>query len=215
MKKSAELDQINQRLREHVGDSYEMDTKLFEIGVELGRYLQKTNVTSYTTPVIAETAAREKHKKAAWKKLDQIIKILRQFVEAAAQLTLQEQQGPIRYSADIFDRQGQDFPQSISDKCYVQHQTTIASDFQIEVRYTFYGQVLEVFKKYQIFLNISLYFYDTDGQDALEINEVEEFKRAKAHMHNGYHNYEKVPLKTLDQLRDEIDQLRTLMLLSL
>ncbi len=78
------LEELNKLVSEHVGTNKRADEKLFQLGVELGRELQKLGIENYRLPFFenqSQSVNAEKAKRDYIKQLN--VKVLNQVAKAA------------------------------------------------------------------------------------------------------------------------------------
>jgi hypothetical protein len=172
---SKRLDELNMLVSEYIGGHNRADETLFELGVELGRELQKLEIAKYRLPffeIQAQSVNAEKVKRNYIKQLNSTIK--NQVLKAArAHL---EECGSITFNASHHRRDYEKLDDAIGERFGIRNtrvsQTTVGGDF--EIYFTFVGKLQNYFTDNKISPEFYITLYNSYGEDSETVDEVDD-----------------------------------------
>ncbi len=169
------LEELNKLVSEHVGTNKRADEKLFQLGVELGRELQKLGIENYRLPffenqsqsVNAEKAKRDYIKQLNVKVLNQVAKAVRGHIEEYGALTFNASYR--RSSSDKLD-------DDIGLRHGIKHTRTSQSQVggDIELYFSFVGKLAEHFTKNNVSPQFEVTLDSSSGEDNETVYEVDD-----------------------------------------
>lgn len=169
------IEKLNKIVSEHVGASKRADEKLFELGVELGRELQKLSVEKYRLPffetqsqsVSAEKTKRDCIKQLNVKVLSQVVKAVRAHIEEYGALTFNAS-----YRRSDYEKLDDDIGERFGIKHIRTSQTQVGGD--IELYFTFVGKLAEHFTNNNITPQFEVRLDNSSDEDNETVYEVDE-----------------------------------------
>lgn len=169
------LEEINKLVSEHVGENNRADEKLFELGVELGRELQRLEIANFRLPYFdsqSQSVSAEKEKRSHIKKLNtvitsQVIKAMRAHID---------EYGSIQFNASYHRSAHDKLDDGIAQRYGIRNtrtsQVNVGGDF--EIHFTFVGKLLKYFTDNKLSPEFNVTLYNSCGEDNESVDEVDE-----------------------------------------
>jgi len=158
---------LNEKVSKHISGRFRDDVQLFNLGVELGRLLEKSAVAEFELPIFSEL--KEKSKVLAEKKL--IVKKIEQkilYIVKAAHKDQIKVHGIIRYFTKSYLNWNEKLSNEISVKYQLQHlntqQTEVKGDFNLN--FELIGDLGDIFQKNSIPSSVLVTLANSTGGDS-------------------------------------------------
>lgn len=169
------IEKLNRLVDEHVGANKRADEKLFQLGVELGRELQKLGIEKYRLPFFetqSQSVNAEKAKRDYIKQLNEkISNQVRKTVHAHI-----EEYGALTFDASYRRSDQEKLDDAIGARFGIKHtrtsQTQVGGDF--EVYFTFVGKLAELFTNNNVSPQFEVTLYNSSGEDNETLYEYDE-----------------------------------------
>lgn len=169
------IEELNKLVCEHVGANKRADEKLFQLGVELGRELQKLGVETYRLPFFAnqsqsvnvEKTKREYIKQLNLKVLNQVTKAVRAHIDQYGDFTVGARNRRTSYEK---------LDDVIGERYGIKHtRTSQAEDGgDIELHFSFVGKLAEYFVANNVSPNFEVTLENSSGEDSETVYEIDE-----------------------------------------
>jgi hypothetical protein len=169
------LEELNKLLSEYVGKNKRADERLFQIGVELGRELQRLEIENYRLPFFenqSQSVNAEKAKRGYIDKLN--VKALSQ-VAKAVRAHIQEY-GALTFNASYHRSDDEKLDDDIGLRHGIKHTRTSQSQVggDIELYFSFVGKLAEHFTKNNVSPQFEVTLYNSSGEDYETVDEVDD-----------------------------------------
>jgi hypothetical protein len=158
---------LNEKVSKHISGRFRDDVQLFNLGVELGRLLEKSAVAEFELPIFSELKEKSKvlaEKKLVVKKIEQ--KIL--YIVKAAHKEQIKVHGIIRYFTKSYLNWNEKLSNEISVKYQLQHlntqQTEVKGDFNLN--FELIGDLGDIFQKNSIPSSVLVTLANSTGGDS-------------------------------------------------
>ena len=169
---SSRLDELNKLVSEHVGEYKIADEKLFELGVELGRELQKLEIAEYRLPFFQNQAQLVDAKTEKRKYVKQLNSAIENLVLMAVKAHV-AQYGSLHFNASYRRKDYEKLDDDIGERFGIRYtritQPTLGDDF--EIHFTFVGKLANYFKDNDVTPEFSIVLFNTHGDNREHIDE--------------------------------------------
>ncbi len=211
---NSDLDKFDAKLSEHFSTTNRYDEKLFNLGVQLGRILEKNNLEDYRPKVFIEFENSENIyslKLAEYRRIDSALEFLLRNA-LAKQI---EEYGPFTFDNNSWSSSRDAIADEIVNEFYVQVGRTTQQEHggSFEVDLVFSGQVAEIFAKHEISSHGRADVDNSTGDEHETIYDPDDVKKVfgvSVNLHLGSHSEEQ-----LKEIAGELEKITTWMKLKL
>lgn len=169
------IEELNRLVDEHVGANKRADEKLFQLGVELGRELQKLGIEKYRLPFFETQSQSVNAEKAKRDYIKQLNEKISNQVRKAVHAHIEEY-GALTFDASYRRSDQEKLDDAIGARFGIKHtrtsQTQVGGDF--EVYFTFVGKLAELFTNNNVSPQFEVTLYNSSGEDNETLYEYDE-----------------------------------------
>jgi hypothetical protein len=163
-KKLLEIDEL---VKKHIGPHKMGDEKLFELGVELGRYLAESKISNYRLPFFVEQEVSKSQSEQKRELIDKAESLLLKILLNAYKAQLAEGNG-IVIETNRFGVGTSSFTEDITKKFGIIHtrtdQDSIGGDF--ELSFHLQGDLNKIFRRHNIPPTFTVSVSNNNGEDS-------------------------------------------------
>lgn len=203
-----EIELLNQKIKEHIGQFAGADEVLFNIGVELGRYIERNKIETLRLPFFIEQERIKNEAEIKHKAINSVNAIL-QTVLVQAHKEQVEDDGYITYDA-AYGASNEPLSKDIEKKFDIAYkginQATEGEDFRLS--FALKGKIGEIFSKHKVGLTFTTFLKNKRGEVSESITSEDNiesiFYRTSISLHS--HN-ENMSLKEVSEFVAEVEKL--------
>lgn len=173
------IDEISAAVEE-LERGYGNDEKLFELGIELGKYLSATGISFDRLPFFIEREIKRNTQERIRDKIQKIGNLIHRlfYISCGKQL---EKSGVITFDSSTYWRGSSniidsEISQELFVKCNSIAQENEESDFEVEIEVV--GEIANIFEKYQAEKNMTISLYNRYASSSRTFDNAKDIKSA-------------------------------------
>lgn len=161
-----QITKLNKAVVEYSDKHRTLDEKLFNLGVELGRLLEKSNITDYRLPFFVEQEDAENVAQEKGKLIRQAEKLLLDIVKKAYKAELDET-GAISIDASYNGRRETHLSDDIVNRFFVKHTQTeqYQSGQDFTLTFILQGKLQEIFQRHSVSPQFEITVSNNSGEE--------------------------------------------------
>jgi hypothetical protein len=174
-----QITKLNKAVAEYADKHRTLDEKLFNLGVELGRLLEKDKITDYRLPFFVEQEAAKNLAQTKQTLIDKAENILLDIVIKAYKAELKEN-GAISIDASYNGRRDEQLSDAIVSRYSIKHtgtqQHSVGGDFTLT--FLLQGKLQEIFQRHSISQQVEVSVSNSSGDEDENFYEPDEIDSA-------------------------------------
>lgn len=202
------IKELEAKITKHCKESFRCDEDLFNLGVELGRLLEKQKITSYRPTYFVDA----ENKNNLFEKKIAIIRRIDNSIEYLLKNAIAEYidaNGPFEFSANRHSSSSDKFDQELSNKFHIQvvrtTQREVGGSFEVELSLT--NEIAKIFKKYNESTSARAQVDNSTGDTHETIYRRESVEKIFSVDSNISAHYTKLTPEELENFANEIEKI--------
>lgn len=159
------INELNEKIKLHIGDNKYADETLFNYGVELGKHLTKTNAQDIRLDFFVKQSETINKKDIIWKHKQNIEKYLLSIIRMAVKMQVSDGSS-LTFSNEQYYRGDGKFSKEVEEKYNLEYvrveQSNTGGDFEIIYKVT--NELKDIFDKFEIYSEISFDLENSTGE---------------------------------------------------
>lgn len=202
------LNEIEERLKQYANNNLQVNEELFNIGVELGRLLEKESIDAHRLQFFQQQEAKQLEQQNKYALANKAGRVILQLVQAAYTLQYQEY-GVIEFSDDRNYRSDSKLDDEIAKRYCLQHANTNQNSIggELELEFRIIGQLAKLFEQYDLPPFVRIILENDSGEDSVTLYDEDSIQRALRARGDIFTNTRYIPTSSLEQFGIELEKL--------
>lgn len=204
---SEKLNEIEDQLKNYANSNRQIDEELFNIGVELGRLLEKRGIDAHRLQFFEQQEARRIEEKNKYDLAKKSGKVILQLVQAAYILQYKEY-GSIEFSDNRNHRSDSKLEDEIAERFCLQLANTNQNSVggELELGFRILGQLAILFERYELPPFILIILENDSGEDSVTLYDEESIQRTLRARGDIFTNTRNLSTSSLEQFGMELEK---------
>lgn len=204
---SEKLNEIEDQLKNYANSNRQIDEELFNIGVELGRLLEKREIDAHRLQFFEQQEARRIEEKNKYDLAKKAGKVILQLVQAAYILQYKEYCS-IEFSDNRNHRSDSKLEDEIAERFCLQLANTNQNSVggELELGFRILGQLAILFERYELPPSIRIILENDSGEDSVTLYDEESIQRKIRARGDIFTNTRNLSTSSLEQFGMELEK---------
>lgn len=204
---SEKLNEIEDQLKNYANSNRQINEELFNIGVELGRLLEKRGIDAHRLQFFEQQEARRIEEKNKYDLAKKSGKVILQLVQAAYILQYKEY-GSIEFSDNRNHRSDSKLEDEIAERFCLQLANTNQNSVggELELGFRILSQLAILFERYELPPFILIILENDSGEDSVTLYDEESIQRTLRARGDIFTNTRNLSTSSLEQFGMELEK---------
>lgn len=204
---SEKLNEIEDQLKNYANSNRQIDEELFNIGVELGRLLEKRGIDAHRLQFFEQQEARRIEEKNKYDLAKKSGKVILQLVQAAYILQYKEY-GSIEFSDNRNHHSDSKLEDEIAERFCLQLANTNQNSVggELELGFRILGQLAILFERYELPPFILIILENDSGEDSVTLYDEESIQRTLRARGDIFTNTRNLSTSSLEKFGMELEK---------
>lgn len=200
------ITKLNKAVAEYANNHRTLDEKLFNLGVELGRMLEKNNIAEYRLPFFVEQEDAKSLAQIKQALIEKAEKLLLDIVKSAYKAEL-DLSGAITIDASYYGSRNEHLSEDVVNNFFVKHTNTeqYQSGQDFTLTFLLQGKLQEIFKRHSVSPQFEITVSNNSGEEDETLYDADDIDHQLYRININQHAH--TTTLSVEQLKAFVDDL--------
>jgi hypothetical protein len=211
-----DIDKLNKKIKKHVGEYGKADEVLFNIGIELGRILQKNDIKELRLDFFVQQENEHNQTEAKRNRIDSVNKIIQNIIGWAHKEQFNKT-GTIHYESG-WRADNKPLSEEVESKFNITYsrinQNNVGGDF--DIYFMLNGKLKEIFEKHKVGIQVETTLGNSSGEEDEYLTSEDDAENSFYSTHISlYPHHDNKTVEEIDAFATDVEKFYTIFCLKL